>query len=301
MAHICLGANQFFQGKFETALQNARAAFGYYNIEEHSGLTALYGQDSGVVSLTYIGLSLLFLGYRDQSIETMYRSIALGEQVGFMFTLLQARVYTSLVHLYTREWSTSLPQAQRHAAQSAEHVFPLWLSHSLMNSGVCRAHLGELDVGIEELKQGITLWERTGAALALSSFKAYLAELYGAAGLVSEGLAMLPAQFDHIRSSGERFMEADLYRIQGELLLRQSDPDAMGAEVSFRKGLDVARGQFSKLLELRLALRLCVLLEAEHRQPEIIALLEPIYGWFTEGLNTPDLAVAREMLNRYRS
>ena len=298
MAHICLGANQFFQGNFVAALQNATAAHSYYNANDHGGLAAVYGQDSGVVSLTYIGLSQLILGFRDQSLESMTKSIALGERVGFMFTLLQARVYTALVHLYTREWSTSLSQALRHTEQAAEQVFPLWLSHSLMNTGICKANLGDLGVGIETLTQGIALWERTGATLAVSSFRAYLAELYGAEGRAQDGLAILPDQFEHIQRSGERFMEADLYRIQGELLLQLSEPDIKGAEASFRSGLEVARSQSAKLLELRVALSLCRMLDSEHRQTEIIALLEPLYGWFTEGFDTPDLVAAREMLNR---
>ena len=301
MAHICLGANQFFQAKHEAALKNSIAAFGYYNSDEHGGLAVTYGQDSGVVSLTYIGLSLLFLGFHDQSLDAMERSIALGEQVGFMFTLHQARVYKALVHVYARDWAKSLPQAELNAEKAVEQVFPLWLSHSLMNSGICLANLGEVGLGIEKLEQGIALWESTGAVLALSSFKAYLAELYGAAGRVEEGLAMMPAQFEHIEKSGERFMEADLYRIQGELLARKAEPDIKGAEASFRKGLDVARSQSTKLLEIRLALSLSRLLETEHREVEIRDLLAPIYAWFTEGFETPDLIAARELLNRTKA
>ncbi len=296
MARICLGANQFFQGDFQGALENARAAHGHYDQEEHRPLAGIYGQDSGVVSLTYVGLAQLYLGYPEQSVEMMKQAVALGEQVGFMFTLIQARVYRALVHMYRREWAEALSQAQPIIAQATEQVFPLWVAHSLMDAGLCQAKLGKIDEGTDLLSQGLGLWNQTGALLARSSFEGFLAELYGDAGRAEEALATLPKLFEHIEKSGERFMEADLYRIRGELLLKLPKPDPSGAEADFRKGIDVARGQAAKLLELRVALSLGSLLISLRRSEEARNLIEPICGRFTEGYDTPDLILAKSML-----
>ena len=95
-----------------------------------------------------------------------------------------------------------------------------------------------------------------------------------------------------------RFYAAELYRLQGALLLRQAVPDAPQAEECFRQALDVARRQGARSWELRVATSLSRLWQQQGKRAEAYTLLAPIYGWFTEGFDTADLQEAKALLER---
>jgi predicted ATPase len=100
-----------------------------------------------------------------------------------------------------------------------------------------------------------------------------------------------------VDTTGERVCEAEIHRIKGELLLQQAHPDAPQAEACFQQALDVARRQRAKSWELRAAMSLACLWQQQGKQAEARALLAPIYGWFTEGFDTPDLQEAKALLD----
>jgi predicted ATPase len=125
---------------------------------------------------------------------------------------------------------------------------------------------------------------------------ALLVEAYGAAGQVEEGLVMVVKKLARIEKTGIRFFEEELCRLQGELLLTQSVPDDPGAETCFHRSLDLARSQHAKSLELRAAMSLSRLWQQHGKKEEACRLLKEIYGWFTEGFDTPDLQEAKALL-----
>jgi predicted ATPase len=100
----------------------------------------------------------------------------------------------------------------------------------------------------------------------------------------------------HVDTTGERHYEAEVYRVKGELLLRQAIPDAPQAEACFQQALAVASRQQVKSCELRAALSLSRLWQRQGKHAEAHELLAPIYGWFTEGFDTVDLQEARALL-----
>jgi predicted ATPase len=95
---------------------------------------------------------------------------------------------------------------------------------------------------------------------------------------------------------GERFFEAELYRLKGELLLMQDTSDAVQADRSFRQAIEVARRQSAKGFELRATTSLARLLKNQGKKDEARQRLAEIYGWFTEGFDTTDLKDARALL-----
>jgi predicted ATPase len=97
---------------------------------------------------------------------------------------------------------------------------------------------------------------------------------------------------------GERFWEAELYRLKGELLLAGSAVHDTEAEISFRQAFDVARHQQAKSLELRAAMSLSRLWQRQGKRAEAQQLLAEVYGWFTEGFDTPDLQEAKALLDK---
>ena len=145
---------------------------------------------------------------------------------------------------------------------------------------------------------------------------ALLVESLMAGDQIEEGLAVADEALALVEATGERFYEAELNRLRGELLLRQNvgedrpsaaepaaarphdpDPSVLAeAEACFRRALDVARSQGAKSLELRAALSLARLLRGRGELADGRRLLAETFGWFTEGWDTPDLQAAREFL-----
>src|SRR5262249_15733372 len=154
----------------------------------------------------------------------------------------------------------------------------------------------QYEEGIAEMRQGLAAWQATGTGLSQAEFTARLAEAYGHIGQAEEGLRLL-AEVLTVVDKGNRWYEDELHRIKGELLLRQRVPGAPQAEACFQQALAVARCQQAKSYELRAALRLSRLWQQQGKRAEAHQLLAEVYGWFTEGFDTPDLQEARALLD----
>jgi predicted ATPase len=123
-----------------------------------------------------------------------------------------------------------------------------------------------------------------------------LGEAYGQISQAAKGLRLLGEALALLDTIEERWYEAETHRIKGELLLRQTVPDASQAEACFQQALEVAHRQEAKSLELRAAMSLARLWQQQGRRTEAHELLAPIYGWFTEGFDTADLQEAKALL-----
>jgi predicted ATPase len=116
-------------------------------------------------------------------------------------------------------------------------------------------------------------------------------------GQPEEGLEVLAEALALVENTGERYMEADLHRLRGELLLELAPDDHGPAEGAFQQALAVARSQGAKSLELRAAMSLARLRRAQDRTAEARDLLAPVYDWFTKGFDTADLKEAKALLD----
>jgi predicted ATPase len=126
-------------------------------------------------------------------------------------------------------------------------------------------------------------------------FLALLAEAYGRGGQAEEGLSVLDEALAAVQKTGERWWEAELYRLKGELILAASAEDSAEAEAYFQHAIDIARRQQAKSLELRAAMSLSRLWQQQGKSDAARGLLAPVYGWFTEGFETADLQEAKEL------
>jgi adenylate cyclase len=111
------------------------------------------------------------------------------------------------------------------------------------------------------------------------------------------GLAVLTEALTHVDTTGERWYESEISRLQGELLLQQTVDNQVKAEACFRHALDLARSQQARSLELRTAISLARLWQRQGKRAEARQVLGDVYGWFTEGFDTADLKDARALLD----
>ncbi len=147
-------------------------------------------------------------------------------------------------------------------------------------------------VGMRQLRQGLVALRDTGQALWRPSFLALLPEACRHAGHIEDGLTVHAKAQGWVDETGERFYEAELYRLKGELLAQSVDNQA---ETCFHHALDVARHQQAKSLELRAATSLARLWQTQGKRQDAYDLLAPVYEWFTEGSDTADLKEAKTL------
>ena len=162
--------------------------------------------------------------------------------------------------------------------------------------GWAHAQLGRPSEGIAEMRQALDMWEKRGTRLNQSFWLAGLAEGYSLAGQPAEGSEVIAEALEHVELTDERWYEAELFRLQGELLQKQGD-DPERVEECFRHAISIAQQQDAKSWELRAVVSLVRLLEGQDRCQEARRMLADVYGWFTEGFGTPDLQEAEALLS----
>ena len=181
-----------------------------------------------------------------------------------------------------------------------------------MSLGWALAEHGQLEEGIALLQEGLATFRATGSEVYTSHYLALLAEVYGKAGQAEDGFGVLADAKAVVDKAGERQVEAELYRLKGELSLQSEVrsprsevtnpqsliPNPQGeAEACFFKAIEVSRNQQAKSLELRATTSLARLWQQQGKTAEAHQMLAEIYGWFTEGFDTADLKDAKVLLD----
>ena len=224
-----------------------------------------------------------------------------------------------MTHQFRRERPLTQEWAEAGITLAREHGFPVYLGPGAVLQGWARAEQGQSEEGISQIRQGLANQEAIGAGILKSYYLALLAEAYGKAGQAEEGLAALAEALTVVDKTGERFYEAELYRLYGELSLRIGEtetgrtgdrslfflprfPDSFAKspvsspEECFTRAIEIARRQSAKSLELRAVMSLSRLWQKQGKKDEARQLLAEIYGWFTEGFETKDLQEAKALL-----
>jgi predicted ATPase len=172
----------------------------------------------------------------------------------------------------------------------------MWLPSGTVMHGWALAAEGEVAAGIAEMRQGSAAELAAGVLLFRPSFLGLLAGTYTRAGDPTEALALLDEALAIVDRIEVRWFEAELHRLRGEALLQSDAAAGTEAEACFHKAVDIARGQDAKWWELRAATKLARLWAGRGERRKARELLSPIYDWFTEGFDTPDLREAETLL-----
>jgi len=267
-----------------------------YDPQQHRSHAFVYGQDPGVACQSFAAWPIWVLGYPDQALQSVNEALTLAQELTHPFSLAYALTMAAVVYQFHREAQAVQERAQELIALSTEQGFPLWLAYGTVLRGWALTALGERSAGITQIHQGFSIHRATGAEVEKPYFLALLTEAYGKVGQPEEGLTVLGEALAIVENTGGRSWEAELHRLKGELLLIRERQKVWEAEESFKNGLDIARRQQAKSLELRAAMSLSRLWQQQGKQEEAHQLLAEIYGWFTEGFDTADLKEAKVLL-----
>ena len=298
MAHRALGTTFHFLGEFALAQEHAAQGILLYDPQQHRSLALLYAEHPGVVCHCFAAHVLWYRGYPDQALKRIHDALALAQELAHPFSLVHALDFAAWLHQYRREGRLTQERAETDMTLASEQGFAFFLTHGTILRGWARVEQGQREEGIAQIRQGLAAYRATGAELERPYWLALLAEAYGKIGQVEEGLSILEEALLEIQKNGWHFCEAELYRLQGELLLARSAEQHAEAETCFCQALDIARSQQAKSLELRAAMSLCRLWQRRGRGKAAHELLAPVYDWFTEGFDTKDLIDAKALIEQ---
>jgi predicted ATPase len=296
LAHRVLGQTLAFLGEFSPAHVHLDREMTLYDLEQHHAFASLYGQDQGVICRSWAALTLWSLGYPDQALRRSREALTLAQELVHPFSLAYAMCFAGLLCQLCRDVQAAQERATAAIALCTEQGFALYLARGTILQGWTMAEQGQGAAGLAQMRQGLVAYQATGAAVFRSYYLAFLAEAYGKLGQAGEGLTMLDEALTTVHKTGERFYEAELYRLKGELLLMRSAENYGEAEACFQQALTVARRQQARSYELRAAISLSRLWQHQGQRAAAYDLLAPVYGWFTEGFDTLDLQEAKALL-----
>ncbi len=323
-ASLVMGQLLFHLGEFGEARTHLERGIALYDPQKHRPDVFRTVQDAGVSCLSYAAWSLWLLGYPDQALARSREALTLAQKLAHPLTLAWALNYEAGLHHLRIEKKATRERAEAAIQLAADQGFPFWVAMGTMLRGWAlteQAHGGER---IAQIRRGLLSWQAMGAELGQSSYFAVLAEAYGEEGQAEAGLDVLTKAFAHVNTTGERWYEAELYRLKGELTLQKlsvasgqlsvTNPQSLipntqhpapsshaeaEAEACFQKAIEIARRQQAKSLELRATMSLSRLWQQQGKTTEARQLLGEVHSWFTEGFDSQDLREAVALLTAF--
>jgi predicted ATPase len=264
---------------------------------QNRSLTSLWGGVARVTALGTMAYVLWLLGYPDQALTQSHATLTYAQGLRHAFSLARAHFTVATLHKLRGEADATQEWAEAALAIMTEQGFMRLMGNTTFTRGWALAAQGQHEEGIAQMHQGLGARRAIGARQSIPEYLARLGEAYGRIRQAEDGLCLLTEALALADTRVDCWYETELHRIKGELLLRQAVPDAPQAEACFQQALAVSRRQQAKSYELRAAMSLSRLWQQQGKHAEARELLAPIYNWFTEGFDTPDLQEAKALLN----
>ena len=296
-SHLLLGGVALYLGDLVVARADLEQSLELSVAQQLFTSISASGLDPRIASLAWLVRALWVIGYADQAQQRSQEALALARHVGHTPSLAYAEYFTTMLYQNRRDVALTHAHAEALMGLALEQGFVLRFEQGRILRGWALAMQGDAGEGMTQIGQGLAAHQRVGGPeLGRPSVLALLAEVYGQARQPEAGLQALAEALTRVGATDERWWEAELYRLKGALLLQLPILDAHQAEACFQQALDVARSQQAKALELRAAMSLSRLWQRQGKWDAARTLLAPIYGWFTEGFDTPDLQEAKALL-----
>jgi predicted ATPase len=291
------GIQAFFEGRFQPAVDYIERAYALYEPQRHSELAVTYSLGTAGVARANAATCLWFLGYPDRARDLVRDVVETAHADRHPFAIAGVDVMGAMVFHLCRDPASALPLEEEALRIATEQGFALWVGGALCGVGHSIAELGSFDEGMERTREGLALFRATGGTTNTAFVLGGVAALCHAEGRLDEAQDALDQALALVEQNLETFYASELWRLKGEVTLAQT-ADEHSAEAHFHHALELARADQAKSLELRTATSLARLAERRNEGRKGFELLAPVYEWFDEGLDTPDLQDARAVLER---
>jgi predicted ATPase len=296
IGHRLMGNSLLLTGDIAEGRGHLDQAIALYDPAEHRPLATRFGQDVGVSSLSYRSQALWVLGYPDAARVDMDHALKNAREIGQAATLMLALAYAGLIFFRCRDHTEAIARAEELFALAEEKGSAYWKALALMEKGCALTLKGQASDVIEMLISGIAAWRTTGATFRMPERLSYLTIAYAEFGQCDHAWRCIGEAMTAVETAKEKWCEAEVHRIAGEIALKAPQPDAAKAEACFERALAVARQQQAKSWELRAAMSMARVWRDQGKRQQARELLAPIYNWFTEGFDTRDLKEAKALL-----
>ena len=292
-AHGMLGTTLLFQGTFAPALAHFDQCLARYSAQHPTSTLTL--QDPGIGYLSYRARTLWCLGYPDQALACSQEALTRAQQLSHPYSLISCQVFAALVAWLLRDPGAVQKHAEAGISGAREQGFQFQEAFGLSLRGWALVRQRHVEAGMANIYQGIADLKTAGAS-ALHAM-ACLIEACAQVGRVAEGLTVLSEGLTLVEQNDERLLEAQLYRLKGELLLQQSSYNQTEATSCFHQAIAIAQHQSAKSWELRAATSLAKLWQQQGKRQAAHDLLAPVYNGFIKDFDTADRIDAKALLD----
>lgn len=286
-----------YRGDFAGTRDHCQEALAAYDDRARTAFWAgITGEDSGVAHRCYLSLALWHLGYPEQALAASQEARALARSLGHLYSLEYALHHSGWLFQHCRLGTEAQVAGEEAIAIATEQGFSFWRATGTLYRGAGLVLQGRLPEGLPPLESGLAAYRATGAGLAVPYYLSLLGDAYRQAGRFADARQALDEGLLLAEQNDDRFQEAELHRLMGELLLAESPGETGGASECFRRAAAIARRQRARAWELRASMSLARLDDRNGDVGAGRAALAAVYGTFTEGFSTPDLVAAAAIL-----
>ena len=297
IGHRLMGTSLLDTGNIAEGRVHFDRAIALYDPTEHRPLATRFGQDVGVVILSRRALALWLLGYPEAALADADKALKNAREIGQAATLMYAQVVTSLTLVHCGNYATANTQADEVVALADKMGTLFWKALGRISRACNLAQTGKASDAVQMFTSAITTYRSTGAAMVLPWYLSHLSGAYAELGQFDDAWRCIGEAMTAVDTTKERWCEAEVHRVAGEIALKSSEHDVAKAEAYFERALSIARQQQAKSWELRAAMSVARLWRDQGEVQQARELLAPIYGWFTEGFDTRDLKEAKVLLD----
>ena len=294
--HRLMGSSLLLTGDIVDARAHLDRVIAIHDPQAHGKLATRFGVDAGVVGLYWRALTLWSLGYPDAARADIDRALLTAREIGHATTLAFALSITAWTQGLCGNYAAAKAQANEAIELANEKGASYVKTQATMTQGWAFALAGEASRAVQSISSSITAYRSAGATMGTPLILSGLANAYAELGRFEDARCCINEAVTQGEGSGERWNEADLHRLAGEIALASPERDESGAQAHFQRAVEIARVQHARSWELRAATSLARLWRDQGKRAEACDLLAPVYGWFTEGIDTLDLKEADVLL-----
>jgi predicted ATPase len=296
IGHRLMASSLMLTGEIAQAREHFNQALAFYDPAKHRPLATRFGQDVGVSIFVYRAMAQWMLGYPDTALADANHALEDARAGGQAGTLMYAQFHTSLTNVLCANYAAATAQSDEVVRLADEKNAAIWKALATMQKGCVLALSGKASEGIQTITSGIATYKSTGSRVYLPIFLAHLARAYVEVGQFDDAWYCIGEALTAVETTKERWYEAEINRISGEVALKLPQFGAAQAQKYFERALTIARAQHAKSWELRAAMSVARFWRDQGMRERAKAVLAPVCGWFTEGFETHDLKQAKALL-----
>ena len=301
IGHRLMGHALMLTGDIAEGRVHYDQSLALYDPVKHRVLaTQIGGQDARMAVLTHRALALWLLGYAEAALADAERALRDAREVGNAATLMYALTFASRTYRECGKYRAAKTLIDELIALADQKGSTFWKAAGILARSLL-ALSGKASDPVQVVNSALAAYRSTGNTSGKPMYLSFLARAYADNGKFDDAWHSIDEAMVAIETTKEKWWEAEVHRVAGEVALMSFERDAAKAEAYFERALEVARQQQAKSWELRAAMSMARLWRDQGKPQQARELLAPVYGWFTEGFDTLDLKEAKALLDELGS